>query len=44
MEDFKLITVIGKGSYGHVLLVKEIKTGEIYAMKILKKKYIEDKK
>jgi serine/threonine protein kinase len=32
--------VIGKGSYGKVVLVKKIDSGEIFAMKILKKKYI----
>ena len=40
-----MLSVIGKGSYAKVVLVK--KKGEdskVYAMKILKKKYIEKKK
>ena len=39
-------TVIGKGSYAKVILVtkKNDSTDKTYAMKILKKKYIEKKK
>ena len=40
MDDFNLLTVIGKGSYAKVLLVKKNDTGKTYAMKILKKKHI----
>ncbi|KRX02245.1 Protein kinase-like domain [Pseudocohnilembus persalinus] len=40
LNDFSLIIVIGKGSYGKVVLVKEKATNEIFAMKILKKKHI----
>ncbi|CAG9315733.1 unnamed protein product [Blepharisma stoltei] len=40
VNDFELLKVIGKGRYGKVLLVKKIITGELFAMKILKKKYI----
>ena len=36
-SDFELLTVIGKGAYGRVLQVREAATGQIYAMKVLKK-------
>lgn len=39
-KDFKMISVIGKGSYGKVLLVKKNDTGELYALKVLKKQEI----
>ena len=38
VNDFSAIKVIGKGSYGKVLLVAKNDDGKIYAMKILKKK------
>ena len=42
LDKFNMLSVIGKGSYAKVVLVK--KKGEdddkVYAMKILKKKYI----
>jgi serine/threonine protein kinase len=44
IDDFTLMTVIGKGTYAKVLLVKHKKSEEIYAMKILKKKHIAEKK
>ena len=37
IEDFLIISVIGKGSYGKVLLVRKKSDQFIYAMKILKK-------
>ena len=37
IEDFTIIKVVGKGSYGKVLLVKKNKEETIYAMKIMKK-------
>lgn len=46
LDKFNMLSVIGKGSYAKVVLVK--KKGEdsekVYAMKILKKKYIEKRK
>jgi serine/threonine protein kinase len=39
-----LLSVIGKGTYAKVLLVKHVKTDQVYAMKVLKKKYIAEKK
>lgn len=38
VDDFTILKVIGRGSYGKVLLVKKNNTDEILAMKILKKK------
>eukprot|EP00543_Licmophora_paradoxa_P010416 CAMPEP_0202478042 /NCGR_PEP_ID=MMETSP1360-20130828/94251_1 /ASSEMBLY_ACC=CAM_ASM_000848 /TAXON_ID=515479 /ORGANISM="Licmophora paradoxa, Strain CCMP2313" /LENGTH=653 /DNA_ID=CAMNT_0049105303 /DNA_START=318 /DNA_END=2279 /DNA_ORIENTATION=+ len=37
LDSFKMIKVIGKGSFGKVFLVKEYKTGEMFALKVLKK-------
>lgn len=37
IEDFLTISVIGKGSYAKVLLVKKIGTDKYFAMKVIKK-------
>lgn len=37
LEDFEPIKVLGQGSYGKVLLVREISTGRLFAQKQLKK-------
>jgi len=39
-EDFELLNVIGKGSFGKVLQVRKKDTGKIYAMKVLRKEAI----
>eukprot|EP01117_Protostelium_nocturnum_P019546 TRINITY_DN84_c0_g1_i1.p1 TRINITY_DN84_c0_g1~~TRINITY_DN84_c0_g1_i1.p1 ORF type:complete len:426 (+),score=194.31 TRINITY_DN84_c0_g1_i1:249-1526(+) len=36
-DDFELLTVIGKGSFGKVMQVRKIDNGQIYAMKVLRK-------
>lgn len=35
--DFEQRKVIGRGHFGEVHLVKEIQTGDVYAMKVMKK-------
>jgi len=40
VEDFDLLNLIGKGSFGKVMQVKKKDTGKIYAMKVLDKKHI----
>lgn len=40
VEDFSMLKLIGTGSYGTVVLSKYTKTGEILALKILKKKHL----
>ena len=40
MEQFDLLKVIGKGSFGKVMQVRKKDTGRVYAMKIIKKSYI----
>ena len=37
INSFYTISVIGKGSYAKVLLVKKKSNGKLYAMKVLKK-------
>ncbi|CRH02885.1 rac-beta serine/threonine protein kinase, putative [Plasmodium relictum] len=39
-ESFIFLKVIGKGSYGKVLLVKHVQNNKLYAMKILRKENI----
>lgn len=42
-NDFEPITVIGRGAFGEVKLVRENDRGAIYAMKILRKSDMIDK-
>lgn len=44
LDSFLTVSVIGKGSYAKVILVKKKETGEYYAMKVLKKINVEQKK
>ncbi|CAN4102285.1 unnamed protein product [Withania somnifera] len=37
VDDFELLTIIGRGAFGEVRLCREKKSGNIYAMKKLKK-------
>ena len=43
-DDFKKLEVIGQGSFGKVFLVKNINNNKIYAMKVLEKKFLIQKK
>jgi len=40
IQDFELLKVLGRGSFGKVMQVRKKKDGKIYAMKILKKQAI----
>lgn len=37
VDDFELLKVVGKGSFGKVMQVRKKDTGKIFAMKVLKK-------
>lgn len=37
LDDFQMLKVLGKGTFGKVMLGKEIKTGNVYAIKLLRK-------
>jgi serum/glucocorticoid-regulated kinase 2 len=40
LENFRILKVLGRGSFGKVLLVEKIDTKELFAMKVLKKEDI----
>ncbi|KRX43993.1 Protein kinase C iota type, partial [Trichinella murrelli] len=42
IDDFNLLKVIGRGSYAKVLQVEYKKTGQLYAMKVIKKTMVTD--
>ena len=41
--DYKALSVIGRGTYAKVLLVRSKNDKQVYALKVLKKKYILEK-
>jgi len=43
LDDYAMLSVIGKGSYAKVVLVRKKLNGQLYALKSMKKKYIEKK-
>lgn len=44
VDDFELLKVVGKGSFGKVMQVRKKDTGDIYAMKVLKKEQLVKRK
>jgi serine/threonine kinase 38 len=40
IDDYEMLCVIGRGCFGKIYLVKEVKSGQVYAMKVIKKKLI----
>lgn len=44
LDQFNTLCVIGKGSYAKVVLVRKKSNSVLYALKSMKKKYIEKKK
>ncbi|GMG55530.1 unnamed protein product [Ambrosiozyma monospora] len=43
-DDFEILKMLGKGTFGRVFQVKKFDTGRVYAMKVLSKKLIWNKK
>jgi serine/threonine protein kinase len=43
LDDFHFITVLGRGSFGKVMLAEEKTSKKLYAIKMLKKQYIVEK-
>jgi serine/threonine protein kinase len=39
-DDFKIVKVIGRGTFGKVFMVKKKDTMQVYAMKVLKKQQV----
>jgi p70 ribosomal S6 kinase len=39
-KDFEILEMIGEGSFGRVFKVKRRETGELLAMKAMKKQYL----
>ena len=44
LEDFTTLRFIGKGNYAKVVLVRKKVTNRVYALKILKKKKMEERR
>lgn len=44
LDDFKKLKIIGRGAFGEVKLVQKVDTGNVYAMKVLNKNKMIEKK
>ena len=42
LEDFKVLKILGRGDFGKVYLVNFSQTNKLYAMKSIKKIYLND--
>ena len=42
LDDFTILSVIGKGIFGKIFLVRENTTSKIYSLKALKKKLLQE--
>jgi len=40
LKDFEYLKVLGKGTFGNVILCREKSTAQLYAIKVLKKETI----
>ncbi len=43
LSDFEMLKVLGKGTFGKVMLVRQKSNGEAFAMKVLKKDFVLEK-
>lgn len=43
LDDFSMLRVLGKGAFGKVMLAKQNSTGDIFAIKVLRKKNVLEK-
>lgn len=44
LDDFEILKLLGKGSFGKVFLVRVIGSSDSYAMKVLKKEEVKKKR